>query len=239
MIVVTVDLPWPFSSREAVLDACGVDDIDENGDICVLVRALDEFNPSDESLSSSESIKKSLKIEIPSVEEADVVRIGFQGGFLFRALPEDWDDEKPKAKAKASEAQESQKEETTMSYTSWLTSGWGASAKDDTVPPNVDGQFKSPPVQGTNDDVDSEGDAFEDCEDGEDEEENDSTQKDRFRPKRVDEFCYQNRAVHDVVYVTASSGTSPGRKATGTFFLNRKEETLAVRLDPRPMRGYV
>ena len=177
VIVVTVDLPWPFSSREAVLDACGVDDIDENGDICVLVRALDEFNPSDESLSSSESIKKSLKIEIPSVEEADVVRIGFQGGFLFRALPEDWDDEKPKAKAKASEAQESQKEETTMSYTSWLTSGWGASAKDDTVPPNVDDQFKSPPVQGTNDDVDSEGDAFEDCEDGEDEEENDSTQK--------------------------------------------------------------
>lgn len=37
----TVDLPWPFSSREVVLDACGVDDIEYSGDIAVLVRALD------------------------------------------------------------------------------------------------------------------------------------------------------------------------------------------------------
>ena len=42
VVLVTVDLPWPFSAREVVLDACGVDDIDATGDICVLVRALGE-----------------------------------------------------------------------------------------------------------------------------------------------------------------------------------------------------
>ena len=41
VVLVTMDLPWPFSSREAVLDACGVDDIDAAGDICVLVESLD------------------------------------------------------------------------------------------------------------------------------------------------------------------------------------------------------
>ena len=32
VVLVTVDLPWPFSAREVVLDACGVDDIDATGD---------------------------------------------------------------------------------------------------------------------------------------------------------------------------------------------------------------
>lgn len=41
VVLVTVDLPWPFSSREVVLDACGVDDIEYTGDIAVLVRALE------------------------------------------------------------------------------------------------------------------------------------------------------------------------------------------------------
>ena len=47
MLLVTVDLPWPFSSRECVLDACGVDDIDANGDgvlsfaeFCVMLNSL-------------------------------------------------------------------------------------------------------------------------------------------------------------------------------------------------------
>ena len=45
VVLVTMDLPWPFSSREAVLDACGVDDIDAAGDICVLVESLDAPPP--------------------------------------------------------------------------------------------------------------------------------------------------------------------------------------------------
>jgi hypothetical protein len=40
VVLVTVDLPWPFSSRECVLDAWGVDDIDASGDICVLVDSM-------------------------------------------------------------------------------------------------------------------------------------------------------------------------------------------------------
>ena len=41
VVLVTVDLPWPFSAREVVLDASGVDDIDYTGDIAVLVRTLE------------------------------------------------------------------------------------------------------------------------------------------------------------------------------------------------------
>ena len=41
LVLVTVDLPWPFSAREVVLDASGVDDIDYTGDIAVLVRTLE------------------------------------------------------------------------------------------------------------------------------------------------------------------------------------------------------
>ena len=104
VVLVTVDLPWPFSAREAVLDACGVDDIDASGDICILVRALGE-----DAGAAGRAGDAETELLVPSVDEADAVRIGFEGGFLFRALPEDWDaDEnvagKETEKAKAEKA---------------------------------------------------------------------------------------------------------------------------------------
>lgn len=102
VVRVTVDLPWPFSAREAVLDACGVDDIDASGDICVLVRALGEEEDDEEDASAEDDASDSFQpIAVPSVDEADVVRIGFEGGFLFRALPEDWDADKRAARQAA------------------------------------------------------------------------------------------------------------------------------------------
>ena len=75
VVLVTVDLPWPFSSRECVLDAWGVDDIDASGDICVLV---DSVNPG-----------ASMRCGgvVPDVDESGVVRIDFTGGFLFGSCP--------------------------------------------------------------------------------------------------------------------------------------------------------
>ena len=132
VVVVTIDLPWPFSAREAVLDACGVDDIDASGDICVLVRALGE----DDDASESDAARSPATIEIPSVDEADVVRIGFEGGFLFRALPEDWDADKKAARAARKNHAENENENETdasvggaeapaaAGVSSWF-SGWG------------------------------------------------------------------------------------------------------------------
>ena len=132
VVVVTIDLPWPFSAREAVLDACGVDDIDASGDICVLVRALGE----DDDDSESDAARSPATIAVPSVDEADVVRIGFEGGFLFRALPEDWDADKKAARAaRKNHAENGNENETDASVggaeapaaagvSSWF-SGWG------------------------------------------------------------------------------------------------------------------
>ena len=75
VVLVTVDLPWPFSSRECVLDAWGVDDIDASGDICVLV----------DSMKPGESMR--CGSIVPDVDESGVVRIDFEAGFLFRKLP--------------------------------------------------------------------------------------------------------------------------------------------------------
>ena len=131
VVVVTIDLPWPFSAREAVLDACGVDDIDASGDICVLVRALGEGDDDSESDASP-----TATIAVPSVDEADVVRIGFEGGFLFRALPEDWDADKKAARAARKNHAENENENETdasvggaeapaaAGVSSWF-SGWG------------------------------------------------------------------------------------------------------------------
>ena len=90
VVLVTVDLPWPFSSRECVLDAWGVDDIDASGDICVLV---DSVNPG-----------ASMRCGgvVPDVDESGVVRIDFTGGFLFRKLPDGWDAKRDAARAASS-----------------------------------------------------------------------------------------------------------------------------------------
>ena len=90
VVLVTVDLPWPFSSRECVLDAWGVDDIDASGDICVLV---DSVNPG-----------ASMRCGgvVPGVDESGVVRIDFTGGFLFRKLPDGWDAKRDAARAASS-----------------------------------------------------------------------------------------------------------------------------------------
>ena len=90
VVLVTVDLPWPFSSRECVLDAWGVDDIDASGDICVLV----------DSMKPGESMR--CGSIVPDVDESGVVRIDFEAGFLFRKLPSGWEAERDAARAAAS-----------------------------------------------------------------------------------------------------------------------------------------
>jgi hypothetical protein len=105
VVLVTCDLPWPFSPRECVLDACGVDDIDHSGDIAVLVRSLDgldddddddEREENDDDDAAAKASKRKTKkraegeFEAPPPDDKSVVRIGFHGGFLFRALPPGW-----------------------------------------------------------------------------------------------------------------------------------------------------
>ena len=90
VVLVTVDLPWPFSSRECVLDAWGVDDIDASGDICVLVDSNDP-RPND-----------AMGTVVPDVDEKSIVRIDFTGGFLFRKLPDGWDAKRDAARAASS-----------------------------------------------------------------------------------------------------------------------------------------
>ena len=189
VVVVTIDLPWPFSAREAVLDACGVDDIDASGDICVLVRALGE----DDDEAESDASRSPATIEIQSVDEADVVRIGFEGGFLFRALPEDWDADKKAARAARKNYAENGNENETdacvggaeapaaAGVSSWF-SGWGvgygssspkegssaAEARDANASEGaLEETFHDDAgdvVFGSNSDGSSDDDAFEECE---------------------------------------------------------------------------
>ncbi len=178
MLLVTVDLPWPFSSRECVLDACGVDDIDANGDICVLVRAVDEDGGSGSDVttggttgtpsngtSSDETLKKQLGgIEIPSVQEPGTVRIGFEGGFLFRALPEEWRETKRAVKRDAEE--KAKNSETSSSYTGWLTSGWGGSTGTSNKEDGGSNPGETPTQPGSASSAGSEEDHFEDAQGG-------------------------------------------------------------------------
>ena len=132
VVLVTVDLPWPFSAREVVLDACGVDDIDATGDICVLVRALGEDADGDAGENApishleKEGTDASTTFVVPSVDEADTVRIGFEGGFLFRALPNDWDAHKSaKAQTDATRGGAEAERAAAGAESSWFA-GWGA-----------------------------------------------------------------------------------------------------------------
>jgi len=76
VVLITVDLPWPLSPREVVLDACAVDDIDVTGDIAALMRSLHAGDTSS-------------GIVVPAVDDSNIIRIDFHGGFLFRRLPEE------------------------------------------------------------------------------------------------------------------------------------------------------
>ena len=143
VVLVTVDLPWPFSAREVVLDACGVDDIDATGDICVLVRALGEDADGDAGENAprkthleKEGTDASTTFVVPSVDEADTVRIGFEGGFLFRALPNDWDAHKKKsAKAQTDATRGGAEAERAAAgaESSWFA-GWGGGPSATSAP---------------------------------------------------------------------------------------------------------
>ena len=111
VVLVTVDLPWPFSSRECVLDAWGVDDIDASGDICVLV---DSMTP---------GATMRCGAVVPDVDEKDIVRIDFTGGFLFRKLPDGWDAKRDAARAASS----------------WFGTASAGNAKPDSTGPSTGG----------------------------------------------------------------------------------------------------
>ena len=73
LLLVTVECPWPFSTREVVLDALAFDDIDESGVVAVLLNSCDCED--DE--------------RVPAIDNkfGQCTRVDFHGGFLFRAIP--------------------------------------------------------------------------------------------------------------------------------------------------------
>lgn len=74
IILLTFALPWPLASREVVVSALGMDDINANGDIAVRLCSLDTGDEGG---------------LIPPPDKEDTVRVDFQGGFLFRRCPLD------------------------------------------------------------------------------------------------------------------------------------------------------
>lgn len=70
--VLTIDVPWPLQTREAVINAVGVDDIDERGEIVVRLKCLDTDADEDGVVFSALNNKE------------EVVQVGFEGGFVFR-----------------------------------------------------------------------------------------------------------------------------------------------------------
>jgi len=66
----TIDLPWPLQTREAIISAIGVDDIAELGEIVVRIKCID-----DDGLVRPHEMAK---------EKNEVVRVDFEGGFVFR-----------------------------------------------------------------------------------------------------------------------------------------------------------
>ena len=68
ILLLSVDLPWPVKPREVIIDAVAFDDIDANGEICIML----------------EGINDALNEYIPAMPEHNHIRIVFKGGFLFR-----------------------------------------------------------------------------------------------------------------------------------------------------------
>ncbi len=68
----TCDLPWPLSPRELVLRAIASDDIDECGRIVIKLDGLQEGDP-----------------DVPPVDDARIVRLNLNGGFLIQKFMAD------------------------------------------------------------------------------------------------------------------------------------------------------
>jgi hypothetical protein len=77
---ITLNVPWPMATRELVMQAVAVDDIDENGWIAVRMETV-------ESDCESGGVGSASSVVLPP--ESGVERIDFAGAFLFRACPAD------------------------------------------------------------------------------------------------------------------------------------------------------
>ena len=62
---ITVDVPWPFATREVIMNTIVVDEIDTNGYFCVRIHNADDHD------------------KAPPVEEG-IKRVDFKGLMLFR-----------------------------------------------------------------------------------------------------------------------------------------------------------
>lgn len=73
LLQIVCDVPWPLRTREVIVQATAVDEIDERGYIVIRLNTLDEEH------------------HHPAVHEKDpeVVRVEFEGAILFRACPLD------------------------------------------------------------------------------------------------------------------------------------------------------
>ncbi|GAX18065.1 hypothetical protein FisN_25Hh040 [Fistulifera solaris] len=75
LVQIVCDVPWPLRTREVIVQATAVDEIDERGYIVIRLNTL----------------SKQQEQEHPAVHEKDpeVVRVDFEGAILFRACPLD------------------------------------------------------------------------------------------------------------------------------------------------------
>mmetsp|Transcript_25315 Transcript_25315/g.58471 ORF Transcript_25315/g.58471 Transcript_25315/m.58471 type:complete len:476 (-) Transcript_25315:488-1915(-) len=98
IVLVTIEMPWPVSTREVVLEAVAFDDIDpvpgsDNNSDCTQI-TQEWGNRSDGGMIGIrlDALQTGDKDGfIPPPEEKETVRVGFKGGFLFRNCPKDYD----------------------------------------------------------------------------------------------------------------------------------------------------
>lgn len=76
LVVITADCPWPLETRQVVLDARAFDDMRTSGDIGVLLQSRDCKDDA----------------RVPETPE-DMTRIDVEGAFLFRRVPEAWNEQ--------------------------------------------------------------------------------------------------------------------------------------------------